>query len=141
MLGGHAAGVAAAQNAVKNIAQAGMPANTPVYFAHDIDPEPRHFEAIRFCVEGAASVVGWDRMGVYSGWLLIDHLAPIYDKMMLYCQTLAWEYGRGLHPKTTLYQYGFNVWLDGTNCDLVRATRINYGQAPRPVVVDPKPTP
>lgn len=141
MLGGFEAGVAAARNSDANIRAAGMPADTPVYFAHDIDPEPRHFEAIRFAVEGAASVVGWDRMGVYGGWLLIDHLAPIYDLMHLYCQTLAWEYGRGLHPKATLYQYGFNAWIDGTNCDLVRALVPYFGQAGYVTPTPPKPEP
>src|SRR5688500_14132393 len=43
MLGGREAGVRAAQNAQDNIAAAGMPPETPVYFAHDIDPEPHHF--------------------------------------------------------------------------------------------------
>ena len=140
MLGGFEAGVAAARNADANILAAGMPPKTPVYFAHDIDPQPQHFEAIRLAVEGAASVVGWDRMGVYGGWLLIDHLAPIYDLMHYYCQTLAWMYGRGWHPKATLQQYAFNVWIDGTNCDLVRATREDYGQA-RFTVSPPPPTP
>lgn len=141
MLGGFDAGVAAARNAVKNIAAAGMPVDTPVYFAHDIDPQPQHFEAIRFCVEGAASVIGWKRMGVYGGWLIIDHLAPIYDEMKFYCQTLAWMYGRGWHPAACLHQYGFNVYINGTNCDLVRATQANYGQAVVALPPPPKPQP
>lgn len=132
MLGGFQAGVSAAKNAQANIQAAGMPANTPVYFAHDIDPEPKHFQAIRLCVEGAASVIGWPRMGVYGGWLLIDHLSPIYDEMKYYCQPLAWEYDRGLHPAACLYQYDYNVWIDGTNCDLVRSYREDYGQASGP---------
>lgn len=128
MLGGEAAGVAAARNAEANRAAAGMPEGMPIYFAHDIDPEPRHFGAIDACLRGAASVVGWDRVGVYGGWLLMNYLAGGGTVKWL-CQTLAWEYGNGLHPAAGLYQYGFNKWYGGTNCDLVRATREHVGQA------------
>lgn len=144
MLGGQAAGVYAARNAVKNLAQAGMPADTPVYFAHDIEPNPAHYEAVRLCIEGAAGVIGWERMGVYGGLGIIEHLGPIYDKMRYFCQTSAWS---GWPTPTwsrfaCLQQYAYNWWLDGTNCDHIRALREDFGQAgyqsPAPI---PEPVP
>lgn len=130
MLDGWDAGVFAAKNANDNIAKAGMPPQTPVYFAHDIDPQPQHFGQIDDCLAGAASVVGAERVGIYGGWLLMDHCFQARNARWL-CQTIAWEYHHGLHPAAHLYQYGYNEWIDGTNCDLVRAMQENYGQAPR----------
>lgn len=120
MLGGYNAGVEAAQNAQWNIEDSGLPHTMPVYFAHDIDPQPQHFAAIDACLNGAASVIGWERVGVYGGWLLIDYMAQGGTVSWL-CQTSAWQYGRGVHPSATLYQYAYNQYFDGTNCDLVRA--------------------
>jgi hypothetical protein len=128
MLGGRDAGVRAAQNAQANIAVAGMPPETPVYFALDIDPQPSHFGRVDDCLAGAASVVGAERVGIYGGWLVMEHCAQVGNARW-FCQTRAWEYRRGLHPAAHLYQYGFNAWIDGTNCDLVRAMTENYGQA------------
>jgi hypothetical protein len=128
MLGGWDAGVRAAKNAQANIVAAGIPPGTPVYFAHDIDPQPQHFGQIDACLAGAASVVGAERVGIYGGWLLMEHCAQVGNARW-FCQTLAWEYKRGLHPAAHLYQYGFNEWIEGTECDLVRAMTANYGQA------------
>ena len=128
MLGGWAAGVAGAQNAQANIVAAGIPPETPVYFAVDFDAQPHEMAAIDDCLRGAASVMGAGRVGVYGGWAVMDHCSNA-GTATWFCQTLAWMYGRGWHPVAHLHQYGFNAWIDGTNCDLVRATVENYGQA------------
>lgn len=144
MLGGYTAGVSAAQNAQANIVAAGMPPTMPIYFAHDIDPQPMHFDEIDACLRGCASVVGWERVGVYGGWLLMDYMAKGGTVQWL-AQTSAWEYGRGVHPKVAIYQYAYNQYFYGTNCDLVRALREDWGQAASflipPVVVVPDPPP
>jgi hypothetical protein len=140
MLGGWDAGVAGAQNAQRNIAAAGMPLDTPVYFAVDFDAQEWQMPAIHDCLRGAASVLGSERVGVYGGWLVIDECSKA-GTAKWFCQTLAWMYGRGWHPKAHLHQYGFNAYFDGTNCDLVRATVPNYGQARPPQVIQPKPNP
>lgn len=133
MLGGWNAGVNGARNAQANIVAAGMPPDTPVYFAVDFDAAPHELAAIDDCLRGAASVLGPERVGVYGGWLVIDHCSKA-GTANWFCQTLAWMYGRGWHPAAHLHQYGFNAWIDGTNCDLVRATVPNFGQARRPEV-------
>lgn len=137
MLGGFTAGQNAARNAEACIAQAGMPAAIPIYFAHDIDPSPAHWAAIDACLNGAAAVIGWERVGVYGGWALIDYMAS-GGTVKLLCQTSAWEYGRGLHPAATLYQFAYNQYFNGVNCDLVRAVKPAFGQAS---LYEPKPQP
>ena len=138
MLDGYAAGVAAAQNAMSNIIGAGMPVRMPIYFAHDIDPETQHFAAIDDTLRGCASVVGWERCGVYGGWLLMDYMAGGGTIKWL-AQTSAWEYGRGVHPSATIYQFAYNQYFYGTNCDLVRSLRAEWGQASSFVSSTPLP--
>lgn len=137
-LGGWDAGVRGAQNAQANIIAAGMPPETPVYFAVDFDASLQQMDAIHDCLRGATSVLGIKRIGVYGGWRVIEECAK-YDSARWFCQTLAWMYGRGWHPKAHLHQYGFNYWLDGTNCDRVRAVVENYGQASLAGKPEPKP--
>jgi hypothetical protein len=138
MLGGYDAGVAAAKNAEANRVAAGIDELIPIYFAHDIDPERQHFAAIDACLNGCASVIGWDRVGVYGGWLLIDYMAGGGTVKWL-CQTSAWEYGRGIHPAAKLYQYAYNQFFYGTNCDLVQAQVENFGQTGFTPPPPPKP--
>lgn len=140
MLGGFDAGVEAARDFEQNLAAAGEPDGLPGYFAHDIDPVPSHFPAIEACVRGINSVVGPDRTALYGGWLLIDHFARL-GNVKYFAQTLAWEYGRGVHPAAHIYQYGFDAWFDNVNCDLIVTLKENYGQASKfvtpPVVIPP----
>lgn len=140
MLGGYDAGLFAANNAQMNLEAAGMPSDTPIYFAHDIEPEERHFDEINDCLAGAAHVVGLDRVGIYGGWLIIDHCSRVRTAKW-FCQTAAWSGdghgGIAWHPMAHLLQYGFNSYIDGTNCDLVEATTSNYGQATPPDVPPP----
>ncbi len=128
MLGGWNAGVQGAQNAQFNIRNAGMPEDTPVYFACDFDAASWQLPALHDCLRGAASILGADRVGVYGGYTVID-ACHREGTATFFCQTLAWMYGRGWHPAAHLHQYGFNYWLDGTNCDRVRATQDYFGQA------------
>lgn len=129
MLGGWTAGVSAAQNAQANIVAAGMPESMPCFFAHDIDPEPQHFSDIDDCLAGAASIMGLERIGVYGGWLLMDH-CHTKGNAKFFAQTVAWEYGRGVHPSTNIYQYDTDHnWIAGVDVDLVRALTPIYGQA------------
>lgn len=145
MLDGFAAGVAGAQNAQANIIGAGMPPGMPVYFACDFDATPAQQAAIEDCLAGAASVLGFDRVGLYAGYWPLQR-AMQNKACRWFCQTSAWSGGmilEGIH----LYQYDYNQYVDGTNCDWVRAYQENYGQASRfvdPVIpeeVAPQPSP
>jgi Domain of unknown function (DUF1906). len=148
MLGGWDAGVRAATRASDVISTETMPSGMPVYYSHDIDPESQHFEAIDECLRGCASIVGFDRVGFYGGWLGVDHVSRV-GTAKWFCQTIAWQYGRGVHPAAHLHQYntGTNV-VGGVDCDFVAALQRRYGGAkefldgptpPVPVYADPIP--
>lgn len=138
MLGGFEAGAAGARNAQANIIAAGMPADTPVYFACDFDATPGQQAAIDDCLRGAASVLGFPRVGLYAGYYPLTR-AKENGSARWFCQTSAWSAGLvmgGAH----LYQYAYNQYVYGTSCDWVRAYADNYGQAlppsPLPTVPD-----
>jgi hypothetical protein len=117
----------------------------PIYFATDWDVQPSQMAQIDAYLQGCATVLGKDRVGVYGGWAVIDHCSRAGTAAWFW-QTIAWEYGRGLHPAAHLYQYDYNIWIAGTNCDATQALKPHYGQAsdylnqpaPEPV---PAPTP
>jgi len=130
MTGGWEAGVYAAQNAQYNIVNAGIPATVPVYFACDFDASPGHQAAIDSCLLGAASVLGAERVGLYAGYHVLLR-AKQNGSAKWFCQTSAWSGGQvmeGAH----LYQYAYNKYVYGTNCDWVQAYTDNYGQATPP---------
>jgi len=67
MKGGHSAGAADAAHAdavVKALVMPGM----PVYFACDFDATPGDQTAINAYLDGAASVIGRGRTGIYGGY-------------------------------------------------------------------------
>jgi hypothetical protein len=128
MLGGFNRGAAAARNAVQNLKHAGMPEDMPVYYSHDIEPNPRDYAAVDACLQGAASVVGRDAVGLYGGYGIIEHVAN--NKLAPWlCQTYAWSGGR-LHSSSHLYQYdNYGNYIGGVDVDLVRSLKAKYGQA------------
>ena len=136
MRGGFAAGTVAAVNAQTNIAAAGMPHDTPVYFACDYDASLGDQHLLDDCLRGCAEVLGFERVGLYAGYYPLLR-AKQNRTARWFCQTLAWSDGllmEGVH----LYQYDiFNNYIDGTDVDLVRAYPENYGQAN--MTIEPKP--
>lgn len=143
MLGGFEAGATAARNAQRNIEEAGMPASMPIYFACDFDAAENQQPAIDGTLRGCASVVGDKRVGLYAGYFPLQR-SKQNGTAQWFCQTLAWSGGRlmeGVH----LYQYDTQGnFIDGTDCDLVRAYQDNYGQASKftgsPPIDPTKPT-
>lgn len=138
MTAGFDAGVYAAQNAQQNIVGAGMPVDTPVYFACDFDAAESDQPSIDDCLRGATSVLGFPRVGLYAGYYPLLR-AKQNGTARWFCQTSAWSGGQlmaGVH----LYQYDYNQYVYGTNCDWVRAYADNYGQAhpPMPLPEVPK---
>jgi len=67
MLGGRAAGVADAQHANAVVTSLGMP-GIPVYFACDFDATPDDQIAINAYLDGAATILGKQRVGIYGGY-------------------------------------------------------------------------
>ncbi len=139
MTNGWQAGVNAAQNAQWNIENAGIPHDAVVYFACDFDAAPGHQGAIDDCLRGAASVLGANRVGLYAGYHVLLR-AKQNGSAKWFCQTSAWSGGQVMEG-THLYQYSYNKYVYGTNCDWVQAYTENYGQAEPPFTPATEPEP
>lgn len=144
MRGGSAAGIAAAYDALAVLREIGAPEDTPVYFAADEDFAESEQGAVDNCLRGAATVLGAEQVGIYGGYFVIRRCLQ-NGTARWFCQTLAWSGGL-LLPQAHLYQWGFNAYIFGTNCDLVTAYTENYGQAsmfdgsrPKPEGAPPAP--
>lgn len=146
---GHAQGVADAKTAEANLkAIVGLNDNLPVYFACDWDATPGDQTAINAYLDGAASVLGRERIGLYGGYYPLKR-AKDAGKIKWFWQTYAWSGGQvlaGIH----LYQYKNGVALASGTVDLCRALQTEYGQhgvtkptpAPAPAPAPaPKPVP
>lgn len=134
---GRAQGVADAKAAAANLKNiSGLNDNLPVYFACDFDATPGEQAAINAYLDGAASVIGLDRVGMYAGYYPLKR-AKAAGKVTWLWQTYAWSGGNqleGMH----LYQYKNGVKLGTGTVDLCRALRTEYGQH-APTVAAPKP--
>jgi hypothetical protein len=128
MLGGHAAGVAAARASVELAEQCGMPDGRPHYYALDVDPNHlsvQQWRAVMDYLDGAASVHGKAATGVYAGFRGIEELVPAWAPWGW--QTFAWSDGRW-SAKAVLQQYRNGVTRCGGQIDLDQALAADYGQ-------------
>lgn len=125
-LGGFPVGVAHAQSSLAGARTVGAPDTVPIYFAVDFDVTEAQWPTCAAYLNGAATVLGAGRVGVYGGiramqWALRDRVARWFF------QTYAWSYGRwftGNHVE----QYQNDVNLAGGVVDLCRARQNNFGQ-------------
>ncbi|ERG69323.1 DUF1906 domain-containing protein [Segniliparus rugosus] len=137
MLGGYQAGVLDAQAAKQHIARLNGPQDRPVYFCCDFDATPEQQEAINDYLRGAASVVGFDRVGIYGGYWPLSR-AKQAGLANWFWQTEAWSgtnrlVGRQLHQRI-----GF-VDVGGVQCGVDEALADDYGQWGAPAEVAPLP--
>lgn len=124
--GGYGVGVSHAQSALAHARRLGAPEHTAFYFAIDYDVASKGWDAPRAYLQGAASVVGLQRVGVYGehdvmGWAQRDGVASWFF------QTYAWSNGAwfaGNHVE----QYLNNVGIAGGRVDLCRSLVANFGQ-------------
>jgi hypothetical protein len=118
---------------------AGMPGGRPIYFALDTDPsELSDADWLRvqaFC-DGAAAVLGRDRVGVYGGVAAIERLLP--GSARWGWQTRAWSVSGGQvqwSAKAHIRQFdlgstGLGFAAFGGTVDLDRSTTADFGQWP-----------
>jgi hypothetical protein len=125
-LDGHAAGAADAQYALAQAQACGMPAGRPIYFAVDWDASSGQQAAINAYLDGAASVLGRDRVGVYSGYGPVSRTLTSGHAKWAW-QTYAWSGGKWA-AGAQLQQYSNGHTVDGADCDYDRATTSDYGQ-------------
>lgn len=124
--GGYSAGVAWAKSADEYFARLGLPKGRPIYFSVDYDTTATSWPALDAAMDGIASVIGRDRVGVYGEYALMVHLSG-NGKAKWFWQTYAWSGGRWF-PGNHIEQYKNGVTIGGADCDLNRAMKADYGQ-------------
>ena len=136
---GHAGGVDDATLAAAQLAGLGLKGHA-VYFAVDFDPNGSELPVVVEYVQGAASVLGAARTGVYGGESVVnavDHARACKYYWQTYAWTNTWA------PFVQLRQVENGVALAGATVDLNTSHAADYGQnmpKPTPVPV-PKPKP
>lgn len=127
MSGGRTAGVNAAKAAHADAVRLGMPTGRPIYFSADYNATYDQYKTqIKPCLEGAASVIGTGRVGIYGGleqvdWAFGDGVAPWV------WQTYAWSYGTWSNH-SRIQQYRNGQTLGSGIVDYNRAIVTDFGQ-------------
>jgi Domain of unknown function (DUF1906) len=130
MLLGRAAGAEAASASWALAHACGMPDDRPHYFALDVDPRgftAGQWAAVEAYLDGAAGLLGRERVGVYGAYAAIERLCQRFAPWGW--QTYAWSAGR-VSGKAHLYQYQNGQQLCGGTVDLTRALADDYGGWP-----------
>lgn len=125
-LSGHAAGAADARAALSQAQACGMPAGRPIYFAVDFDATAGQQATINAYLDGAASVLGRARVGLYAGYYVIKRAFDAH-KITWGWQTYAWSGGHW-DSRAQLQQYSNNHKIGGVGLDYDRAMTSDYGQ-------------
>ncbi|WP_433234005.1 glycoside hydrolase domain-containing protein [Actinomadura nitritigenes] len=125
-LAGKAAGAADARDAEAQARACGMPAGRPIYFAVDFDANSSQQDEIHAYLDGAASVLGRGRVGLYAGYGPVKRAFDA-GKIAFGWQTYAWSGGRW-DSRAQLQQYSNDHRVGGVGCDYDRAMTTDYGQ-------------
>lgn len=125
-LNGQAQGVADAQEALGQANALGFPSDRPIYFAVDFDAAdtPLQNNAIYAYLDGAASVIGANRVGVYGGFYVVKRCME-NGKAAWGWQTIAWSGGQ-VYDGAHIYQNGGSDFNGG--CDINVSMKADYGQ-------------
>lgn len=125
-LDGQAQGVADAKEALAQANAIGFPSDRPIYFAIDFDEAdtPLTNGEIYAYLDGAASVLGINRVGVYGGYYVVQRCI-VNGHATWAWQTVAWSGGlvlAGAH----IYQNGNSAFSGGADVD--QALKTDFGQ-------------
>lgn len=130
MLNGAPAGARAARAALVDATSCGVGVRC-VYFACDVDvTSAEQMAAVERCLDGAAGVLGLERVGVYGEADVID--ACLSGKHATWgWQTRAWSGGRMSELAHLLQQIGY-VYPGGVQADRSTVLKADWGQWPNP---------
>lgn len=134
MLSGRPAGIADATHA-DAVARALKMAGIPVYFACDFDATPAQQAPINAYLQGAASVIGVLRVGIYGGYYPVGRALDAGTATYAW-QTEAWSGGQW-DSRAQIRQYAAPESLGGAQVDRNDARAADYGQWPRPAAPVP----
>lgn len=124
-LAGQAAGAADAKAAASQASASGMPSSRPIYFAVDFDATEAQQAAINAYLDGAASVLGRSRVGIYGGYYPVKRALDA-GKATWAWQTIAWSGGQW--DARAVIRQGAQKTINGVSCDLDTAIATDYGQ-------------
>lgn len=124
-LSGEAGGAADAKTAQAQAKAAGMPSGRPIYFAVDFDATASQQAAINAYLDGAASVLGASRVGIYGGYYPVKRALDA-GKATWAWQTIAWSGGQW--DVRAVIRQGAQKSINGVSCDLDTAIAADYGQ-------------
>lgn len=129
MLAGHDGGVADAKETDNRLKSLGM-GGCPAYFACDWDASEADQAAINAYLDGAASIIGRPRTGMYSGY---HPMRRAFDagKITYGWQTYAWS-GGAWDNRAQLRQTQNGVTVCGISADWDESVKSDYAQWPRP---------
>jgi hypothetical protein len=123
---GFAAGASWARSADAWFKGIGMPDGRPIYFSVDFDTTTGDWDELDAAMDGAASVIGRERVGVYGEYSIVAHLIG-NGKAKWAWETYAWSGGHWFSGNH-IEQYRNGVQLAGADVDLNRAKQADYGQ-------------
>lgn len=138
MKGGRLAGVNDARHADTVTKALKMP-GIPIYFACDYDAPQSDQGAINGYLDGAASVIGRSRTGMYGGYWPLSR-ARAAGKASYFWGTIAWSGANWANHTWWDIMQGLQVGVGGVSVDIDHAKGKDYGQWPRPAA-DPPPPP
>ena len=125
-LAGHGAGASDAQVAQGQLAACGLPGDLPIYFGVDFDATDAQLAQIYDYLDGAGTIIGKNRVGVYGSYEVTTHCRSVGSASWGW-QTYAWSGGQ-VDAGANLYQY-----LNGQNInggvDLVKSFTADFGQS------------
>lgn len=136
-LAGYAAGVQDAKDAAAQANACGMPGDRPIFFAVDFDATSADQNAIAAYLDGAASVLGKGRTGLYGGYWPVKRALDGGHCDWAW-QSYAWS-GGNWDARAQLQQYSNDHTIGGVGLDYDRSTTSDYGQWK--VGVSPVPPP
>lgn len=127
-LAGFTAGAVDATTGRGDVVRVGGPSDGGViYFAVDVDTtSDAQRAAVVDYLNGAASVIGWDNVGVYAEYEVIEYVLR-HSPCRRFWQTYAWSHG-AVHEKAALYQYSNGQHVGGVEVDLDEARQDDFGQ-------------
>lgn len=124
-LGGYAKGVTEAQKANAEALDLGL-GGAPIYFAFDFDITDAEKPEGALYLEGCASVIGKDRVGMYGDYYEVLDCVKNGRPVTWFWQTVAWSGGL-VHPAAHILQSANGQIIGGASVDIDTALKADFG--------------
>lgn len=128
MLDGYEAGRSDAQAALNQALACGGSASRPIYFSADFDATPEQQTPINAYLQGAATVLGTNNVGIYGGYWPVSRALDAGAATWGW-QTQAWS-GGNQDPRINILQnvsLGY-AYVNGVECDIDQSLTADFGQ-------------